>query len=280
MRFYKFSDLIILYTLITFTSICQAEQRIVALSPAINEIVFAIGAGNEVVANTDYSNYPPESKDLPKVGGYFYTNLEQILAIAPTLVIAHNHDPRLLAKLNALHIKTVTVGMQRLDEIIAGIEAIGVAVNQVKAATQLANTIRSKIKQLKQTVKPTQHKILVVFGTEMNTQQGVYVSGNSLYFEDIIHSVGCENAFNNPLIKQPLLTTEGILAIAPDSVIILAYDTQTTSDVKVMQYWQKLAIPAAKNQQIHILHRDYAAIPSHRIIYLIDDFLKICQQLD
>jgi len=280
MQSYKFNYFLLLCLLMMLSALTQAQQRIVALSPAINEILFAIGAGKMVVANTDYSNYPPESKNLPKVGGYFYTNLEQILAIDPTLVIAHNHDPRLLAKLQAMQIQTVTVGMQQLNDIITGIETIGIAVDQKAAAMELATTIRLKINQLKQTIKPSQRKILVVFGTEMNTQQGVYVSGNSLYFEDIIKLVGCQNAFNNPLVKQPLLTTEGILAIEPDSVIILAYDTQITGDNDVMQYWQNLAIPAAKMQQIYILHHDYAAIPSHRIVYLIDDFLKICQQLD
>lgn len=263
--------------LIIFSFNSYAEQRIVALSPAINEILFAIGAGKSVVANTDYANFPPESKNLPKVGGYFYTNLERILSVEPTMVIAHDHDPRLLTKLQSLQIQTVTVGTQRLTDIVTGIEKIGEAVGQQTAAIELANKIRNKIDFLEKTVQPTKKKVLVVFGTEMNQQQGVYVSGNELYFEDIIHLVGCENAFHNPLVKQPLLTTEAILALAPDSVIVLAYDTDKTHDAETLQYWQQLAIPAATKQQIHILHRDYAAIPSYRVIYLIDDFLKICQ---
>jgi len=69
------------------TTLLSAQERIVALSPAINEILFALGKGSEVVGNTTYATYPEAAKKIPKVGGYFSVSLEKILALKPTLVL-------------------------------------------------------------------------------------------------------------------------------------------------------------------------------------------------
>lgn len=77
----------------------QGEQRIITLSPSLNEIVFALGSGKNIVANTQYCNYPSESKNIPKVGGYSSISLEKMLLAKPTLVFAQNYDEELLLNL-------------------------------------------------------------------------------------------------------------------------------------------------------------------------------------
>lgn len=255
-----------------------AQPRIVALSPAINEIIFALGAGKHVVANTLYSNYPPESRTLYKVGGYFQPSLERIIAIQPTLVILHPLDPGFIARLTALDIKTVTVNMRSLNDIIQAIETIGQVTHKSEAATRLTQKLKDRISATQ--LAPRDVKMLVVFGMSLNFDSGVYVAGHKIYFNDIIQLIGCKNAFESPTIAQPILTQEGILAAQPDMVIILAPDrlAHDISRQAVKKPWQQLAIPAARHQHIYVIDASYATLPSHRVIHLIDDFKAIVQK--
>ena len=79
-----------------------AQQRIVALSPAINEILFALGAGDRIVGNTLYATYPKEAEKIPKVGGYFSVSLEKIIALEPTLLLMQRNNLSLKPKLEKL----------------------------------------------------------------------------------------------------------------------------------------------------------------------------------
>ncbi|HEX5711492.1 MAG TPA: helical backbone metal receptor, partial [Sulfuricurvum sp.] len=86
-----------------------AAQRIIALSPSINETLFALGAGDQVIANTEYCNYPPQAKNRPKVGGYFSPSLEKILALNPTIVIMQENNAHFAQKLEQLGIRTMVI---------------------------------------------------------------------------------------------------------------------------------------------------------------------------
>ncbi|HUU63717.1 MAG TPA: ABC transporter substrate-binding protein, partial [Dehalococcoidia bacterium] len=71
----------------------QVPQRIVSLAPNITEILFALGLGDKVVGVTEHCDYPEEAVSKPKVGGYFSTNLEAIIAQDPDIVFSDGHDP-------------------------------------------------------------------------------------------------------------------------------------------------------------------------------------------
>ena len=72
----------------------QTALKIISLSPHITETLFAIGAGQDVIAVTDYCDYPTEAQALPKVGGFVNPNIEAIVALEADLVIllASQHE--------------------------------------------------------------------------------------------------------------------------------------------------------------------------------------------
>src|SRR5690606_21145821 len=71
----------------TEVTIAKAPQRVISLMPSETEILFAIGAGDLVAGVDNYSNYPPEAADKPKVGD-MNTNIEAVAALNPDLVLA------------------------------------------------------------------------------------------------------------------------------------------------------------------------------------------------
>jgi len=71
-------------------------DKIVALSPAINEIIYALKADDKIVGNTTFCTYPAKSQSKPKVGGYFYPSLEKIVSLKPDLVLMQHTDKKLI----------------------------------------------------------------------------------------------------------------------------------------------------------------------------------------
>ena len=82
-------------------TIDEVPQRIVSFGPSITEIVFALGLGERVVGVDDFSDYPAEAQDLPKVGNAFAPSIESLVGLAPDLVLTLEHE-QLNSELEAL----------------------------------------------------------------------------------------------------------------------------------------------------------------------------------
>ena len=111
--------------LLLFTINLYSYDRIIALSPSINEIIFALGGGDKIVGNTEYCKYPKEAIAKPKVGGYFSPSLEKMLALKPDMVIMQQSSYKLSRQLEDLGIKTKVAKLKTLDDIKDTVKIIG-----------------------------------------------------------------------------------------------------------------------------------------------------------
>ena len=261
--------------LLFFTLTLYANERIVTLSPAINEIVFALGAGNEVVGTTEYARYPDAARKLPKVGGYFSPDLEKIAALRPTLVMMQPNNRKLRRALEALEIDVLEVRIDRLAHIYDAVEKLGSRLRREKAAERIVRKIRAALRDIGGIVKDK--KILIVFGYYPRIVGNIFVAGQNLYFDDIIAASGNTNALHSARKGQPVLDRENIIALDPDIVVILAHDLrQRGIDKKaVVAPWRTLPIVAAKKGDIYLIDKDYGGIPSDRLVYFLHDFKEI-----
>ena len=102
------------------------EERIVTLSPSINEIVFALEKGENIVANTMFCDYPIESKSIPKIGWYSSISLEKLLEAKPSIVIGQDYDEKLIDNLKALNIEVLSYKTNTIENIKNTITKLGV----------------------------------------------------------------------------------------------------------------------------------------------------------
>ena len=264
-----------IFTLLLLCTVLTAQQRIVALSPAINEILFALGKGGEIVGNTTYATYPEAARRIPKVGGYFNVSFEKIVALAPTLVLMQQNNLALRPKLEKLGIKTEYVQITLLKDLEAGILKIG----KLTDTTQKAKQIVSQIDQTLQSLRGILYdkKILIVFGVNFDLKKEIFVSGNHLYFADIIRASGNRNAFDEPTAKQPMLSQEGIIALDPDIVYILGHNVKANEIDKVIAPWLKLPVAAARAKTVYLTTKKYAGMPSQRVMLFMKDFKKVLE---
>jgi iron complex transport system substrate-binding protein len=252
-----------------------AGERVIALSPAINEIVYTLGVGDEVVGNTDYCNYPKEALSVAKVGGYFSPRLEKILALKPTLVIMQKNNYKLNKILKQLGIETEVVEMNTLDNIRGTILKLGGRLRREKEAQKIVEEINQTLKSIKGIVEGK--KILIVIGYNSSLNRAIFVAGQNLYFDDIINESGNQNAFQTSRKGQPILNIENIIATNPDIVILLAYSTDKKhlTETELIAPWLKLPIEASKSNSIYIIDKEYSGIPSDRLVLFLEDFRRI-----
>ncbi len=264
---------ILLTILITFSF--AKQQRIIALSPSINEIVYALGAGDNVVGNTEYCTFPKASLSVTKVGGFFNPNLEKILSLQPTIVIMQQNNLKLSKQLNKLGIQTKVVKIERLQHIKSTILTIGELIDKSREAKKIVDDINNHLGVLKDIV--THKKILIVIGHNTSLVKQIFVVGQNLYIDDIINVSGNKNALQSNRKGQPILNQENIIATNPDMVILLApfMKEKGLSSQDLIAPWKALPIHAGKKDQIYIIDGEYAGVPSDRLVLFLKDFKKI-----
>lgn len=268
-----------LFFIVLFSINLFAETRVITLSPAINEIVFALDEGKNVVANTKFCDFPEESKSIQKIGSYNNISLEKVLKLNPTVVITQNYDEKLNSNLEALNIKLKVYKTDSLADIKYSIENLGEYFNKIDKAKELNQTIDEALKELENIV--TNQKVLIVFSPQQSLSNDIYVAGNYVYFEDIINASSNQNAYKSQSKSQPVLNTEKIINLNPDIIVLLTpfLENNIKEQENIINLWKSLPLNASKNNNIYTIDKLYAGISSHRVSLFIKDFKKILENV-
>ncbi len=249
-----------------------SEQRIVALSPAVNEILFALGAGERVVANTEFCNYPKEAKTKPKVGGYFSPSFEKIVALKPTVIIMQENNAHLADKFRRLGISVEVTQIDTYPSIRRAILRMAHIVGNEPKGNIIVKGLDRKMASLKGIVK--NQKVLMVFGHNTDLSKPLYVSGQNLYFDDIIRASGNINALQSRRRGQPVVNLEQIIGMNPDIVVLLAPNTKALGLTReaLISPWKRLPINAVRYGRIYVADGEYSNNPSHRLGLFLNDY--------
>jgi iron complex transport system substrate-binding protein len=123
-------------------------ERIISLSPANTEIVFALAAGERLVGGTDYDDYPAEAAALADVASFTGVAMERIVELEPDLVLAAGNDftkPDEIARMRELGYPVVVLYAPDVPAVLADIELIGQAIGETDAATALTGEMEARM---------------------------------------------------------------------------------------------------------------------------------------
>src|SRR5919108_826674 len=123
-------------------------HRIVSVAPSITEILFALGAGDQVVGDTTYCNFPEAAKAKPKVGGYTTPSLEAILSLRPDQVIMMKSRPDVAQKLRQTGIDVVELQPENLAGIYESIQVIAEKIGVPARGRALTQTIIRQLNEV------------------------------------------------------------------------------------------------------------------------------------
>ena len=215
-------------------------QRIVSLSPTATEDLFAIGAGRQVVAVDDQSNYPPNAPKT-KLSGYT-PNVEAIAKYRPDLVVISDDANGLSAALSKLHVHTLLLPPARsLGGAYAQIAKLGVVTGHVSAAARVVARLRKSVSQIVASVPKSARGL--TFYEELSPD--FYSATSKTFTGQVLTLLGLKDiadAADKTGSGYPKLSAEYIVAANPD-VIVLA-DTkccaQTAAKVKARPGWSSV----------------------------------------
>ncbi|WP_286005780.1 ABC transporter substrate-binding protein [Campylobacter avium] len=203
--------------LILVASSLFAKERLVVLDPASIEIIYLLGAGDEIVgiASLQHSNIYPEqeTKKLTSVGTFSNPSLEKIVALKPSLVILSSYSINLEERLKQLGIKTLFLKAQELKDLKSNVDKIAKLLGREKEAKQVLDKFDKEIEELKK--EPLDKSAIYLF----SSNPLMAFSDNSLV-ADILRILGIKNLTVKSEIQRPIISSEFILKQDPDMIIL------------------------------------------------------------
>ena len=250
----------------------KSAQRIISLAPYITELLFAAGAGEAIVAATEFSDYPEAARTLKQVGGGGGLDLEAIIALQPDLVVAwQSGNPRgQVERLQSLGITVFVSEPRRLGDVPATLQRLGrLAGTEAVAAAQVDSfNRRSAALREKYAHRPKVSVFYQIWEQPLMTLNGEHL------FSDVLHLCGGENVFNALPALAPQIDIEAVLLANPD-VIVIAADDDDSPSLTAWQRWPQLS--AVKQGHVYAIQRDQLVRHSPRIL---DGAERLCELLD
>jgi iron complex transport system substrate-binding protein len=253
-------------------------RRIISLVPALTEIVFAIGAGPQVIAVSSYDNDPPEVKTLPRVGALLDPDTERILSMKPDLVLVYGSQAELLDHLSRADIPTFRYRHGGLAELATTFRQVGELTGHLAEAARRSDEIERRLDQVRRRVAGRgRPRTLLVISREPMSLRQVEASGGVGFLNDLIQLAGGANVFADVGRQAVHASTEMLLAKAPDVIVDLHY-TGALDDAQLQkerEVWRPLAsIPAVKSNRVQLLVGDYLVVPGPRIVQAAEEYAR------
>jgi iron complex transport system substrate-binding protein len=260
--------------------VAQAQpKRIISLVPNVTEILFAIGAGPQVVAVSTYDVEPPEVRALPTVGALVDPDTERIIALRPDLVITYGSQSDLQSQLKAVNIPFFDYRHAGLDHIMVTMRALGARTGHVEQAEAAARALQARIDAVKKSVAGKRRpKTLLVFGREPGSLRNIYASAGRGFLHDMLTVAGGEDVLNDIDKESAQVSTETILARAPEVIIELNAASRLNGEdlKKVVDPWMALSsVPAVKNKRVIILMGPGLTVPGPRVAIGIEQMARV-----
>ncbi|ROR32050.1 cobalamin-binding protein [Inmirania thermothiophila] len=191
-------------------------RRIVSLAPHATELLFAAGAGGRIVGAVEWSDYPPEARAIPRVGGYRALDLERIVALHPDLVVGWaSGNGAALTRLEAAGLAVFATEPRRLEDIAAAIEALGRLAGTEERAGEAAARFRARLAALR--ARWSGRRPVRVFYQVWD--RPLITVGGPQIISRLIELCGGRNVFAQLAELAPTVTVEAVIAADPDAIV-------------------------------------------------------------
>ncbi|MFC1966533.1 ABC transporter substrate-binding protein [Chloroflexota bacterium] len=253
----------------------KPPQRIISLAPSNTEILYALGLADQVVAVTDYCNYPLEVKAKPTIGGFSTPNIEEIVALSPDLVLATSmHENKIIPQLEGKGLTVLALNPKTIDDVLEAILLTGKVAGVEGNATALVDGMRQRIKAVADrtsglTPEQKPKVFYVVWHDPLKT------AGSETLQDELIQKAGGTN------VAQGLTAYANIsleVVVKEDPEVIIAGIGHGSGHDQTFQYAQvepRLRDTDARlNNRIYAINSDLASRPGPRIVEALEQFAQ------
>ena len=244
----------------------EPATRVVALSAADCEFLFAVGAGDALVGRGEYCDYPAEVFEVPSVQSGYETNIEEIIALEPQVLLMSTmaQTEEQVQQLEDAGIRVVVSDAQDIDGVYQAVEMIGTLMGKEKEAAEVVDNMKSSLAELQEEAKNLPGGSIYFEVSPL--QWGLWTAGKGTFMDEVATMLGLENIFAD-VDGWGEVSEEEVIARNPDYIVTITmyYGEGPTPEEEILSRagWENVS--AVKNNAILNLPNNELSRPTPRI---------------
>ncbi len=245
-------------------------ERFISLAPNLTEIVYAIGAGDRLVGNTTYCDYPPEAKTVQKVGDTLQPSIERILGLRPQLVLVSTASQleAFTKQLNEQKIAVYVTNPRSLEEVFRSITTLGDLLGARDRASGLVADLRKRSSAVEEAIKHV--KPMRVF--YQVSGEPLYTIGRDAYLTDLVRRAGGVSATADVPSAFPRFSNEAAIAARPEAIILPTGGSMGTANSTVAEALKNS--PAVLSNRVYRINDDHLSRPGPRLVDGLEEMAR------
>ncbi|MCX7773202.1 MAG: ABC transporter substrate-binding protein [Clostridia bacterium] len=257
----------------------KLPQKVISLMPSDTEIIYALGSGDQVIADSDYCNYPEDAAKKQKLPTGDKLNIEQLISLKPDVLFLGKMSVMedQVKQIEAAGIKVVVTEANSLEDTYKVISLIGTVLGKDKEATSLVTTMKNGFDEIRASVKDKTPATVYVEVSPL--QYGLWSCGKNTFVQELIDIVGAKNVFAD-VEGWAQVSEEQVLQRNPAIIFTTASPLtgiqDPIGDITGRPNWDKL--DAVKNKKVIMLDADMLSRPGPRLLDAARDMVKAIYQ--
>lgn len=249
-----------------------APSRVVSLAASATEIVFALGAGDRLVAVDDFSDFPSAAASVPHIGG-FRTSPETVVSYRPDLILAVTSGT-LASQLLGLHQPVFVLDPSDLEGVYQNINSLGKILGRETSAQQVVSDMRTRISAVADRAKTASTRPRVLHEVDSTNPAQIFVAGPHNFVDSMITLAGGVNVAADASVKFPKLSPEEIVRRDPEVIVLADARFGATPDVVAARPgWA--VISAVRLRALYPIDDNIVSRPGPRLVDGFEAYVRL-----
>ena len=246
-------------------------DRIISLAPNLTEIVYAVGAGDQLVGDTDYCDYPAAAKAVTKIGDTMHPSIERIVALKPQIVLVSTASQleAFTKQLDQQNIVVYVTNPQSLEDVFRSIQTLGDLFGHHDGTTTMVADLRRRagaVEVATMSLRPVKVFYQV-------SDEPLYTIGRDAFLTDLIHRAGGVSVTADVPGAFPRFSDEAALAAKPEAIILpTGGGAMGTANSKVAAALKDS--PAVLSNRIYKIDENHLQRPGPRLVDGLEEMTR------
>jgi iron complex transport system substrate-binding protein len=247
----------------------EPARRVISLVPNVTEMLFAVGAGSQVVGVSSYDDFPPETKALPRVGALLDPDTERIFSLRPDLVIVYGSQTDLEGRFARAGVRVYSYRHAGVENVLQAIRDVAGLTGHAAEGERVVRDLRSQLDAIRTRVRgQPRPRTMLVLGRDAGALRGVYTSGGIGFLHELLDIAGGDDVFGDIKRESVQPSSETMIVRAPQVIIEVHSGDPPRADVLLRERasWNALAsVPAVRDKRVHLLYGSYLMAAGPRL---------------
>jgi len=245
-------------------------DRILSLAPNLTEIVYVVGAGDRLVGDTEYCDYPAEAKQVAKIGDTMNPSVERIIALKPQIVLVSTASQleAFTKQLDQQQIAVYITDPQSLDDVFRSIQTLGDLFGDHNRAATVVAELRKRADAVEAATK--QSKTVKVF--YQLSGEPLYTIGRESFVTDLVRRAGGVSATADVPGAFPRFSNEAAFAARPEAIVLPTGGSMGSANSTIVAALR--SSPAALNDRVYKINGDHLSRPGPRLVDGLEEMAR------